>query len=209
MLQVHLKSLPIRLESRIVGVIDDSSLMNEVKRLELIRLAKETSRYASKVTSGIAYHQINVDELLTRTSQHLDIQFNVKEYVDTIRFENFMPELRRCYSQLLRKLDSDKMSPNQLKSVISKALVLAMDNCDVKIQCSCPDFAYRFAYVATIGDYKLGTPETRPAMRTNPENKGSMCKHLSAVVGTVSKWQSKVVRDLYKIVQYDETLLTK
>ena len=50
---------------------------------------------------------------------------------------------------------------------------------------------YRFAYVASQGGYKYGTQETRPANITNPEGRGSMCKHLASLL-TNKIWIVKV-----------------
>ncbi len=52
---------------------------------------------------------------------------------------------------------------------------------DVKVFCSCADYQYRFAYVDTqlsFGIYK----ENRPADITNPNGKGTVCKHLVAAL---------------------------
>lgn len=183
--------------------------LTEARRLEIISLARETSRYEHKVTSGIKYRQINAHDLLSRATEDLDVAFKVGDYDTVIRFEKFIPELRYYYARLLKKSGKSELSKNQKKSVISKSLVSALDSCEMKIECSCADFRYRFAYVATIGNYKLGVPENRPAPITNPNNKGSMCKHLSAVVGLYSRWSKRVVNDLYKIIEWDNTLLTK
>lgn len=197
--------VPSDMSSRITGVLSSDKL-NEIRSAELIDLAKQTNRY-NIITSGISVAKINYDELLSKKTDDLDIYFKVKEYTVVIRFVAFVPKLRWFYSELLRKTNSDDLSKNQMKFIITKSLVNSLDTCDVNIRCSCPDFQYRFAYVATVGKYILGDPETRPAVRTNPSNKGSMCKHLSSILGRPSRWQKRIVNELYKLLAYDMSLL--
>lgn len=206
MLKVRLLS---PLSSRLSGVLPPDHL-NELVSSELIHLAKTTTRYRNKITSGISVDKINYDELVSRKSQNLDITFIIEgKYIVIIRFEDFMYKLRQYYSELLKKSKTSSLTKTQQKSVISKALVNSLDTSTIRIRCSCPDFRYRFAYVATKGDYILGDEETRPARITNPHNKGSMCKHLSAVIGVTSRWRKRVVSDIYKLIQFDQTLLIK
>lgn len=50
---------------------------------------------------------------------------------------------------------------------------------------------YRFAYMATKLKYKYGKPENRPADITNPNDYGSMCKHLISMLSN-KKWLQQV-----------------
>ena len=50
---------------------------------------------------------------------------------------------------------------------------------------------YRFAYAATKFGYKYGKPETRPAKITNPNDYGSMCKHLISMLSN-KKWLQQI-----------------
>jgi hypothetical protein len=66
---------------------------------------------------------------------------------------------------------------------VERALMRAVDNSDIKVNCTCPDFRYRMAYYATQDDFKWGEPENRKPKKTNPDkNIGPVCKHLASVL---------------------------
>lgn len=53
------------------------------------------------------------------------------------------------------------------------------------------DFKFRFAYQASVWEYKYGRQETRPANIRNPNGYGALCKHLTAVLSN-KKWLQQV-----------------
>ena len=74
------------------------------------------------------------------------------------------------------------------RQLVYNALRKAVDESNMYVNCTCPDFKYRYAYWATVGDYKYGTPETRPAKVRNPDNNGAACKHVTAALARPSQW---------------------
>lgn len=54
---------------------------------------------------------------------------------------------------------------------------------------------YRFAYMATVLEYKYGKPENRPSNITNPNGYGAMCKHLISLLSNKS-WVKQVATTL-------------
>ena len=120
------------------------------------------------------------------------------EYLVQVHFASVM---RNLSSEM--KLRGMTRANNQ---VVYAALRKAVDDGDVAVDCSCPDFRYRHAYWATKGDYKYGEPETRPANIRNPDNKGAACKHTAAVLARPSKWIIVIARRLVPIInQYLES----
>lgn len=82
------------------------------------------------------------------------------------------------------------------------------------------DFKFRFAYQASVWEYKYGRQETRPANIRNPNGYGALCKHLTAVLSN-KKWLQQVtgtvmdwcVKNIDKINEYlkldkEDTVLT-
>ena len=62
---------------------------------------------------------------------------------------------------------------NQINSkVVTQAIMNSIDGMDILVDCSCPDWKYRFAYMATQLGYKYGEPqnERNKYHRTNKEN---------------------------------------
>lgn len=62
------------------------------------------------------------------------------------------------------------------------------------------DWRYRFAYQATVLDYKYGKPENRPANIRNPNNFGSLCKHLISMLSN-KKWLQQVTATLMDFIE--------
>ena len=107
-------------------------------------------------------------------------------------------------------MESERNPNNQVNTkAITAALMEAIDALEIKVNCTCADFSYRFAYQATQLDYKYGKPENRPADITNPHNYGTLCKHLISmlsnkkwlqqVTGTIMDW---VVKNIDKVNEY-------
>lgn len=189
--------------------LSESTRLVELKRLELVNLSRE-NRYGSRSTK-VKYKFLNVNDLLGG-SKHLDVTLNTSGHIVTIRFENFMNYFIRNLksSNLIEDNDLsnlDTLKPAQIKSLISSATIKAMDQVDVRVSCDCKDFMYRFSYKATQSKYNLGFEETRPATRTNPNNLGSVCKHLAGALTAPSRYMTPVIRDLIKLISYDNSIL--
>jgi len=57
---------------------------------------------------------------------------------------------------------------------------------DIKVSCTCQDFRYRRAYKATMLNYnEPSIIERRPARKTNPLNRGTVCKHLYHILKNI------------------------
>lgn len=110
----------------------------------------------------------------------------IKDYVCTIAFPGVFSSLKR----VIRSTAGDPSKIN-LQMVI-KALRIAFDDTDdVKVNCTCADWIYRFAYWATKNGYKYGEPETRPSDITNPDDAlGATCKHLDLLLSN-KRWLTK------------------
>lgn len=108
----------------------------------------------------------------------------VGKYVSTVAFQGVLLRLRELIEQAPKH--------NLTLQMVIKAVARAIDSSDILVDCTCPDFVYRFAYWATKYGYKYGKPETRPAKITNPDDEiGSMCKHLTALLAN-KRWVVKI-----------------
>lgn len=159
------------------------------------------SRLASSVKN---FNSIDMNKLFK--DDVLDVDIDVKGetgiYVVRVSFAGFLDELHN----FLKTQDLDR-------KIISKALVRAFNADDVYINCTCPDFRYRGKYWATKNNILIGTPETRPSDKTNPnDTKGPGCKHINLALSD-SSWIIKVSSVIYNYIIYmqehDERLYQK
>jgi len=102
--------------------------------------------------------------------------FNTGKYVQKVMFPDF-----KVISKL-RGQDLDKVQ-------------LALTG-DVKVSCTCPDFLYGgFKYIGTELDYSTNK-ETRPPVMRNPQEKGSVCKHLTYLLGNIGHFAQQIANDI-------------
>lgn len=70
--------------------------------------------------------------------------------------------------------------------IVYRAIVNAINDSDILVSCTCPDFKYRQSYQRTVGKYNASRPELRPANITNPnDTRGAGCKHIMNVLGNL------------------------
>lgn len=184
--------------------------LDEMKRLELVSMSRG-NRYDSRSVKDIKYKCTNIDNIIGGKSKYLDITLLVGKHEVVIRFENFIDYLKNGIRKYTNDSDLPKaylnMKPTIRKSAITTGVVNALDNAEVRVNCSCPDFKYRYSYKATVNNYNFGFVEDRAPEKTNPKLQGSTCKHLVGVLTATSKWQSKVIRDAMKAINWDSTIL--
>lgn len=96
------------------------------------------------------------------------------------------------YNQKVR-LESLKVI-SRLKGSDFEKVQLALED-DVEVYCSCPDFRYRFSYMAWEFDYGTNK-ETRFPDHTNPNLNGSVCKHLTFLLENIESYTAPIVSDL-------------
>lgn len=177
--------------------VNDHSLsyLSEVNRKDLI--LKSIRQSPERVARSQNYRitgkmQINVDGFLYTDRLTVEIPVRGTEnYICTIEFNNVIETLARVVDKQHRG--------NVNFDSVEKALNIALDEeKDVLVNCTCPDFYYRFSYVATRNGYKKGKRQNIPAPIRNPhDNKGSFCKHLIMILKNKT-W----VRKLASVVNY-------
>lgn len=124
----------------------------------------------------------NKDEFLC----HIPVIGETNEYIEEVEIKNWLPVLRK------------DIKDNGF-SVIAfrKSLTKAMRTLNIKINCNCPDFQFRFAYYRTQDNENSGRPENRPPVITNPNNdEGDGCKHILHIMSNRT-WIGRVARILF------------
>ena len=194
---------------------DNRQLLLEDKRSELLSQSKAganyvpwnqhfgKNRYKRRLKSKIApsiKHFNNMDMNKFFKTDILDVSVDVKGetniYMVRLSFGGTLDEIHNE----LKRSNAEKVD----RKMILRALTRAFNHDDVYINCTCPDFRYRFKYWATKKNILIGDPELRPAKITNPNNdKGPGCKHVALCLSDAS-WLIKIASVIYNYMNYME-----
>ena len=161
------------------------------------------NRYKRRLRSSIApsiKHFNNMDMDKFFKTDTLDVSVD-------IRGETNIYKVRMSFIGTLEELH-DYIKKNNIEEIdrkmILQALMKAFNRDDVYINCTCPDFRYRFKYWATKNNLLIGDPENRPADITNPgNNKGPGCKHIILCLSD-SSWLIKIASVILNYIEYME-----
>lgn len=182
--------------------------INEATRKDLLIKSKKGERYKSKTGNrwdakksvSIANTVKDYNKIDMNTFWKNDVlNFGIKvrgetdSYIVTVEFSNI---LNRIKNNILK---------NKNKLVIKNiydALVEALNSSDVKVDCSCSDFKYRFKVWATKNKYNAGKKENREAKITNPQdNLGAACKHILNVLNN-AEWIKQLSSVINNYINY-------
>lgn len=179
--------------------------LSEATRTQLI--AKSTSsknggqqRFKRRVKSSVAnsvkeFNSIDMNELFK--DNILTVSIRVKgetdNYLVKVKFGGILDVLSENIKRNNDKLDL---------RIIIRSIAQCFNSDNVYIGCSCPDFKYRYGYVASKNDYMSMDTESRPANITNPnDDKGSACKHVLLILSNTS-WIIKVASVIKNYINY-------
>ena len=158
--------------------------LEEVSRNDM--LAKAKSQTITRYNKAPGYKGFSIGDIDTTsvfTTNSLRVTCRVGDYWDTVEMENILYWIQ---------VEAEKNPNYQINTkAITAAIMNSIDGMDIKVDCTCPDFKYRFAYMATKLGYKYGKPENREAKITNPNDYGSICKHLISMLSN-KKWLQQV-----------------
>lgn len=163
--------------------LNHKSNLQEVTRWQMINASRQKSpdRFAKRVKySPKDFRTVDFEDLFEedrftwRTRVHGE-----DNYICTISFEGAFEYLKYNLSSMRGKNRWKRITINMVAEALSKSL----DSEDLYIDCTCPDFKYRFAFWCTQDDCKYGLPQnTPPKVRNVNNNKGYVCKHLLALL---------------------------
>lgn len=180
--------------------------LDEATRTQLIAKSKSSEkgkqrferRSKSKVQNTTsAMNKIDMNKLFTEDilTVGVPVTGETDNYIVTISVSGILELLQ----------DEVKRSGRVSFREIARATINAFNREDVYINCSCPDFSYRFGFFASKNDFNSGAPETRPSNITNPRDSlGSACKHVLLVLNNNS-WIQRIARVISNYVHYMET----
>ena len=159
---------------------DISTPLNEVTRWEIIRKSqRESPMRFKKMKLYKAKDFNNVDFESLFTTDTFTWKSRVGDYIVTISFEGAFSNL---YTEVGSWSGKNRWKKIDLK-LLTKCLSKSLDEDDLYIDCTCPDFLYRFSWWATQADAKYGVQQNRPPrVRNVRNNQGFCCKHLLATL---------------------------
>lgn len=168
------------------------SYLSEVNRHELV--LKSIRQSPERVERSKGYKitgkmEIDVDEFLNKDI--ITVEIPVNDYICTIEFHNVIETV----AWVVDRQWKGNVNYDSVEKALSKALDAEKN---LRVNCTCPDFYYRYSYVATRNGYKFGKLQLTPAPIRNPHNNiGSFCKHLIMIL------KNKVwVHKLASVVMY-------
>lgn len=164
-------------------------ILNEASRNELLaitrkeldlrskksREANPAGPYSNRLERSAGYKGFSISDIDTSnilTNNALVVHLQVGDYDDVVELEDIL------YWVQISAENTNSYTKNQINTkVVTQAMMNSIDGMDIKLDCTCKDWQYRFAYQATILGYKYGEKEGRPNedARANPENRGGVC----------------------------------
>lgn len=186
-------------------LIEDSraQLLNKSKKARNYSgdQSKGKNRFQRRLKSSISksvnnYNRLDMDKFFRKDI--LDVVVKVHgetdDYEVKLRFNGVLKELHKI-------LASGR--PFDFRA-IAQALIRAFNSEDVYINCSCPDWKYRFNHWATVHDITSGAPENRPNRfdwTNKNDDMGAACKHVLLVLSN-NTWLNKVASVINNYVNY-------
>lgn len=198
---LHIKGVCMNIKYREQSL--HKAYLNEVTRMQIIRRSQRESpaRFdKKKFYKARDFNNVDFKELFE--NNNFTWSSIVGDYVVTISFEGAFDILRwrvKSWSGINRwKKINHKL--------LAECLTEALDRRDLFIDCSCPDFKYRFSYWSTKAGCKYGLPQNQPPkVRNTKNNKGYCCKHILAVLYG-KRWVPAAARRWLQYIQQNPEL---
>ena len=178
-----------------------SKILNEISRKKLVQLGRIEDK--GRFKKRVHYHPRDFRGVnIRRFFENDEVIFSTRVENDhevIVKFEGALSELKNRL-----KLTGKTCTLRDVIVSLSKAID---DDHDIKVRCECPDFTYRFAYWATIGQYIYGTGQMEIPKydRTNKDGKGSTCKHLLALLSN-KQWLIKLASVINNYIRLNKEL---
>lgn len=189
--------------------LDELQVLNEATRNQLLvksrkgasyKDASKGNRWTAKSKSKVAntvkdYNKIDMDTFWKKDKLtfKIKVEGETDTYFVTVEFNDILNKIQSRVEQNKNKLEI---------KCIYDSLVQSLNSSDVKVDCSCPDFKYRFKVWATKNGYNAGESENREAKITNPgDNLGAACKHILCVLNNAD-WLQKIASVINNYINY-------
>lgn len=156
--------------------------LEEITRWEIIRRSQKESKKRfekKKFYRAKDFNNVDFEELFTNDS--FVWSSRVGDYIVTIAFEG---PFQNLYYEVRNWSGRNRWKKITLQ-LLTKCLSKALDTEDLQVNCSCPDFKFRFAFWLSRPDVdaKYGVKQNiAPKVQNVKNNQGYVCKHVLAVL---------------------------
>ena len=159
-----------------------------------------TTRYDRRTKQHIYnsvsnFNKIDMNSLFkgNMLSFKIPIHGETDNYSVEVLFEGILDDIKK----------EIKANKNKLEyKCIYRAIINAINNQDIYMSCTCPDWKYRMRYYATKNRYNSGVPQVQISKITNPKDRlGAGCKHSLAVLGNLD-WAMKLATVIHNYIIY-------
>ena len=177
---------------------DTGQSLDEITRIELLDRVKVDDRQRMARRLTISDYQIKyfpIDTSLFYNQDRLLFEFKVKDYRVSIEVDGILGYMRK-------HIKDRRINYTTIRRLLSRSI----DRSQIRINCTCPDFRYRYAYTATQGKFKEGEDETRPSNITNPDRHGGACKHILRMLNN-KRWIYKYVSLINVLVKLNPSVV--
>ena len=183
----------ILLERKRRELIDQSKSAAPTKRYKTTRYVRRDKQHVSSKPD--MFNRVDMNKVFKENILELNIPIKgeTNNYIVTVTFKGIL-------DMILQELKSNNYKLEY--KCVYKAIIGAINKENVFIDCTCPDYKYRFRYWSTVDDFNAGIPENRPAKITNPRNIfGAGCKHILNVIGNLN-WAVMLATALHNYIKY-------
>lgn len=194
-------------------------VLHEFTANQLIRKSRESKKF-SRYENRVKVNKISVLRVglldIKEGSKDLNLYFmvnsatnpSVKYRVD-FRLVDFVDHLRE-YAYTLDTNVTIKRLIRDIRPFFNQEIKGA----DIMINCSCPDFTYRFRDSARNEKFYFGIDSSDEARspnsnKINPKYEGSVCKHIMKIISRPSLWYERVLRSLSNLLKNHNSVLVK
>ena len=152
--------------------------LNEITRYDILTRSKRESpeRFLKKkFYRAKDFKNVDFNKLFSEDS--FVWQSRVGDYIVTISFEG---PFQNLYN-LVRNWSGKNRYKRITKQLLTQCLSKALDEEDLQVRCTCPDFQYRFAFWLSRPDVDgiYGVKQNvAPTVRNVDDNQGYVCKHI-------------------------------
>lgn len=116
-----------------------------------------------------------------------------KGWITFLTNSQYTPNIK--YTQYIELKEASDMK--YFKEFKKRDIIRLFMGGDIKVWCSCPDFKYRYKYMAMHKGYGIFGENRFPKIR-NPNLSGAVCKHLLCVFSVMGANWTSIARDMEK-----------
>lgn len=155
----------------------------------------ERKKHSSISTSTRDYNQINMNTFFKKDILifKIPVRGETNNYKVEVKFNGLLKELQDILEKDQREIEWKH---------VMQAIAQAANKSNMYINCTCPDFVYRFQHWACVGDFASNIKDPGPGQGiVNPNNnKGDGCKHVLLVLSNLA-WRRNLARAIINYIK--------